>query len=1164
MNEGAYSRYYDFLLILEEYQDKSLAIYTVKSERKDKIEREKKRRRDKIEQEKKKRRDKIEQEKKRRQDYIEQEKKRRRDYVENEKKKRLQEIEVISSQRQRELDQRASAEAEQIRTEKEAYVKKCTSVITILDGYLKSMSRFRMNKTEGEAALYELGDIQKRFRMLSGRDYDPNTERLYRDITGMIRYYKNQISNAEKSAERKIEALNTTADISDLNLDISDLVYDDSDLVYDDSDLVYDDSDLVYDDSDLVYDDSDLVVPDESELFSEPQCDAMIQAIKSQTPEFENIRASFTDGSGIRQTAESISPFYCKLPIYLSMKSKRMLKQLLGSSYEPRLDMIRIPLAVSTDRIIHVNVELDDDRDSENKIHDHIGVFLEAVLYSFPSVKNRVVFLDGLSHNADNWPVLKDLEQQDGFVWLPEDSGEEEEALETLTRLNPVRNDKDEIRFLVVYGDESCFSLKTSALIKDICYNELSRRICVITINKRREYSDRRWPEGTDVIQLSYEEGSGYWVDGEKNIQLEAWDPAPLDTETVKAIRKVYEPKQASNRYFEVCPLPAGIPERHTGEERKEIRLPFANTEEGALFSAVFGGENSFGFLMGSTGSGKTSLLHILISDLITQYHPDDMELWLVDFKTTEFEYYREHRPPHVRYILMDETQTYTFSLVQMMADEVRRRKEKFIEYGLQSDISEIDEKRYFPNLFIIIDEFGVLAKAIENSIHYMEELAYVLTQGRYVGVRCLFASQSFREARSGLNGEARTQIGMSMVMRANQIELELDTIDEHWDPAVRKRAAKLPAFSMLYSSWNKEGKESHFLRNLWFAKPQDMDRICEYITWMNDNMIAVKEEDYREGRPDHYVDKKAVIVKSGKEVSIHTVLPEIREVVQESQMKWDYSKGDLLLFPGNPVSLERLHGISLRAKSKENMALFAHTETQMQELASLVHALCLTAEVNNASVEIWTAEDNLCVKWLQVNGLQDTVSVYFISRGCRGNLPGHCAETADEVSDYVQKPKLILILDIAAVLANTRPVSRWRGSQPLKTAPEEMPMDLMTPNAFFEKFQAGIADVVSGTQKAMPQNSEDGELVKSALKFLLEEGPIQGCHFVIQGEKASDYDALGLPMRDAFSHLAAFRLASDSGAYRCPFDTAALEKLPQGFVGVTNGMNTSLFRVFK
>ncbi len=1013
---------------------------------------------------------------------------------------------------EREAASKRQASASRYNSEIREYEQKISD---LKDRYLKSLDRFRMRREEGPEMEHDPADLWRQYRSISGRDYDPIAEKLYRDIMGSIRYYEHRIRDLKAGANQPIQTVQI----------------------------------------------------DDKKVLDSLEWKSLAEAIVSEG------RMGVKDIDSFKpvpqNTAESMIPLVLLEKIDLSQETFMRMKMRIGSWMDSVGRVIKIPVVVPTDLPINAEIKVEKNSSAESLMRQLVGQFLRILIAAYKPVENRVVFLDGYSHNPDNWEVLDKLAWQGGFAWMPGTSQEEEEALEELGRLNPLRNAQDEIRYLFVFGNETCFSPRTAQLIRDICYNGRSRKISVICLDWKQDanFQQRKWPLPADSHSLLCG-STGIRVNiagigGEHRALF--CGTLKMTERTLAAFKEAYTQKQASNRFFEVCPLEFKIPPRRFGKDRLSIDLPFAQTDTGELFSARFGGENSFGFLMGSTGSGKTSLLHMLIADLITQYHPDDMELWLVDYKTTEFEYYRDHMPPHVKYILMDETNTYTYGLITMMADEVRRRKRRFDELQLKSDIDEVTEEMYFPNLFILIDEFAVLARAIELNLHYQEELAYVFSQGRYVGVRCLFASQSFRESKSGL-GAARNQMSMSMVMRANELEKELDAIDEHWDSNVRKRAVKMPRFSMMYSNWAASGKESHFLRNLWFEKPDDMNHICAYIDWLNRSMKPVTLEEYRAGHSERYVDRKAVVVKGGTDVSYEERRSEINQAVRVFQRDWTYHRGDLVLFPGSPASMERIQGVVMRAKPQENMMLFAHTESQITDLSRFVRAMMLSAKENGMKTEVWTAGGDLCVQRMAADNMIDPRQVYEIERGCRGRLLDRCFDFAEAVSDGEFVNTLVIVLNIGGMIENTKKVARWKRRQ---QEPEQKGIPSFagaTPNDFLKKLQGDIASEIGrGPQPQTAETGGDGEEFKDALRFLFSEGPSQGCHFIVQGEKTTDFDGLGISLKETFSSLASFRLTADSSVYRTPFaeTAAAFTKLPEGILEITNGRETTLYRVY-
>ena len=57
------------------------------------------------------------------------------------------------------------------------------------------------------------------------------------------------------------------------------------------------------------------------------------------------------------------------------------------------------------------------------------------------------------------------------------------------------------------------------------------------------------------------------------------------------------------------------------------------------------------GLVGGDVRMGKTNLLHVLISQLALRYPPEELELYLLDFKEVEFDAYLTERLPHARAI---------------------------------------------------------------------------------------------------------------------------------------------------------------------------------------------------------------------------------------------------------------------------------------------------------------------------------------------------------------------------------------------------------------------------------------------------------------------------------------------------------------------------------
>ena len=88
--------------------------------------------------------------------------------------------------------------------------------------------------------------------------------------------------------------------------------------------------------------------------------------------------------------------------------------------------------------------------------------------------------------------------------------------------------------------------------------------------------------------------------------------------------------------------------------------------------------------IAGKTGSGKSTLLHALITHLALLYSPDEVELYLIDFKKgVEFKTYASHRLPHARVVAIESEREFGLSVLQRLDAELSERGELFRNAGV-------------------------------------------------------------------------------------------------------------------------------------------------------------------------------------------------------------------------------------------------------------------------------------------------------------------------------------------------------------------------------------------------------------------------------------------------------------------------------------------------
>ena len=87
--------------------------------------------------------------------------------------------------------------------------------------------------------------------------------------------------------------------------------------------------------------------------------------------------------------------------------------------------------------------------------------------------------------------------------------------------------------------------------------------------------------------------------------------------------------------------------------------------------------------IAGKTGSGKSTLLHVLITNLASTYSPDEVELYLIDFKKgVEFKAYAAHKLPHARVVAVESEREFGLSVLHRLDQELQSRGDSFRARG--------------------------------------------------------------------------------------------------------------------------------------------------------------------------------------------------------------------------------------------------------------------------------------------------------------------------------------------------------------------------------------------------------------------------------------------------------------------------------------------------
>ena len=308
-------------------------------------------------------------------------------------------------------------------------------------------------------------------------------------------------------------------------------------------------------------------------------------------------------------------------------------------------------------------------------------------------------------------------------------------------------------------------------------------------------------PEGLAVEELRRSSvrierrGHEYFLPG---IQPEAGTrlmlESPPDSElSAKLVHKTGKAGVDSNRvevpFSQISPAPG---ELWTNDTTQELKIAIGRT--GATkpqYLAIGKGTRQHALFAGKTGSGKSTLFHVIITNLALACSPKQVEFYLIDFKKgVEFKCYAEKRLPHARVVAIESDREFALSVLQRVDEELRRRGDMFRKLGVQDlpGYKKAGGMEEIPRTLLIIDEFQEFFVE-DDAIAQNASLLFdrIVRQGRAFGIHVLLGSQTL----GGAYTLARATLGQMVIrvaLQCNEADAYLIMDDNNSAPRLLSR----------------------------------------------------------------------------------------------------------------------------------------------------------------------------------------------------------------------------------------------------------------------------------------------------------------------------------------------------------------------------------------
>ncbi|MCK6474266.1 MAG: hypothetical protein L6R28_21315 [Planctomycetes bacterium] len=297
-------------------------------------------------------------------------------------------------------------------------------------------------------------------------------------------------------------------------------------------------------------------------------------------------------------------------------------------------------------------------------------------------------------------------------------------------------------------------------------------------------HDDRqRLPAGLDAATLKREAvvmhaKPGGWMPAHGD--LARWrfepEPAPPPQEIPKVLDAVGRQAQAAARVeLDFALVAPEESQRWTRSAAESFRVPIGRSGLERTQELELGkGTAQHALVAGRTGSGKSTLFHVMISCAALWYGPDEVEFYLIDFKKgVEFKAYARHRLPHARVVAMESDREFGLSVLRRIDAELTRRGERFRAAGVQ-DLAGFrrrcpDER--MPRTLLMVDEFQeFFTEDDEVGRDAALLLDRFVRQGRAFGMHAVLGSQTL----SGVYSLAKStlgQMGVRIALQCNEAD---------------------------------------------------------------------------------------------------------------------------------------------------------------------------------------------------------------------------------------------------------------------------------------------------------------------------------------------------------------------------------------------------------
>lgn len=510
----------------------------------------------------------------------------------------------------------------------------------------------------------------------------------------------------------------------------------------------------------------------------------------------------------------------------------------------------------------------------------------------------------------------------------------------------------------------------------------------------------------------------------------------------------------------------------------KAMVIPVGSSENGELVDFTIDTVSHIHcFIIGQSGTGKSVFLHDVIIGAMAKYSPDELELYLMDFKIGGVEFNRYRNEKHVKALLVDNSDIQiTLEILRDISNKMRERGKQLRASGVSNivEYNQVNPTKKMPRIVFIADECHVMFPTMNSKDTKLyreisEILQKIAKEGRSQGVHLVLATQTIAQAE--ISSEILNNISDFYLLKCSPSDSE-----------------RLVRGSVDTTSGLKTGQVLHHdidhdvvFKSTYLPTSQTL----EIIKKINDKTKASKNEQF------YFVGSQ-----------IFEIDDEVKNLLTE--------KGDAIAFGRSIDTKMEPVVIPLRNEYADNVMLFGINDEEQVSRTAMASIKSLRISNKNIKIKVincLSAEQRNTTKML--NDWENKGEIELLNpQNCGGEL----VNIANSIMERTAEPTVLYIL----------------GQERFRELRMDMEIAFTKPTVAADDFGFDSSMFTAGDSGSMNFNS-----YQKAIEYILKNGAEVGVHVILQIDKPkqllfSDYMS-AKDFFNMFHHL--IMLKSDENA---------------------------------